>query len=146
MAYTNDNTAFDMRAVHADYEAAPARERNLTVVEGPVGAPHPLPPWAVTLFKCICVAGAVALAVMSVKVVFVSLTFVLATQNSTLNASLEEARSVACDLEIEYAQRSGKDRVWANATQAYGMAVPEQTVTLDVLAGAQAPVVDGETE
>lgn len=142
-----DSRAVDMRA--ANYEVAPARRsNNLTVVETGRRSSDALPGYVVTAIKCAVAFVSVATAVFFAKVLLVSIAFGYAADNATLNNSLEDARSVACDLEIQLADLSSKDRVWANATQAHGMTYTDDVVYVDVLNPVPAVLStdDGESE
>lgn len=95
-----------------------------------------LSPLVVTALKCAAVFVAALAAVSIVRVLLVATAFGFASQNATMNAQLETARSQGAELEVQQSVYGSSERIKSIATDVYGMVPAADVAVLDLQAVA----------
>ncbi len=144
----DEAVAYEMDSYARAGQAAPQRREELrrdwSVVEGRALRTRPLSAALITAIKCAGALVATLAIVSAVKVALISVAYGYLMQNSALNTELESSRYQAAELEVQNAQFANQERIYAIATQVYGMVAPEQSETVDLASTSADTAVETE--
>ena len=102
-----------------------------------------LSPLAVTAIKCVAVFVAAVVVASLARSFLMASAFSFSFQNTSLNAQLEEARSLGADLEVKQSVFGSAERIESIASDVYGMVPIADVAVLDL---SQPAPVDEPTE
>lgn len=138
MAYVHGNLAEQLD--HAEeLQRTAAREvtprPHLSVVTGTRGRQHAearLSPLATTALKAAVAVVACVVVISMVRIGVIAATYSVLSENNALLTSLDEARSLGSELEVQQSILGSSERVKSIATEVYGMVSATTVSTIDV--------------